>query len=193
MVSDTVGHNHEQRGVTMIRPRYTLTAAMIVMMLLFSPMSLTASKDPQNTHRVSGKITATDIHRAGIQVDETDDHHMTLTEGEGTNDSTGKSGFMDGAQVAVFGTSDHFGGTGTGRGYARMSLDGDTVFLKHEGSFTSTMLSDEKLKRTMKGSFSFAKGSGRFKNISGTGTYKGNYISKKIYVIEWKGEYMIKK
>ena len=177
----------------MIRPRYILTAAMIVMVLLFSPMSSTASKDPEKTHRVSGKITATDIHQAGIHVDETDDHHMTLSEGEGTNDSTGKSKFMDRAQVAVFGTSDHFGGTGTGRGYARMSLEGDRVFLKHEGNFTTTKLSDEKWTRTLKGTFSFAKGTGRYKNISGTGTYKGNYISKSIYVIEWEGEYTIKK
>jgi hypothetical protein len=146
----------------------------------------------QKKTKFSGTITATDIHNAGIHVDDIEDHHITLTEGEGTNVSTGEHKFMDGAAIGIFGTSDHIKGTGTGRGYAKMSLGDDAVYLQYEGSITTTLLSNGKPFSGFKGTFSFIKGNGPFVNIQGSGTYIGEYISRTIYVVEWEGEYIIK-
>jgi hypothetical protein len=45
----------------------------------------------------------------------------------------------------------------------------------------------------MEGTFSYTKGTALFENIQGGGTYKGKYISEKTYIVEWEGEYFIKK
>jgi len=73
------------------------------------------------------------------------------------------------------GMADHINGTGVGQGYAKIMLGKDTVYLKHE-----------------EGTFFFYQGKGRFKNIQGTGTYQGRYISQTIYTLEWEGDYRIK-
>ena len=167
-------------------------AVLIGIVSVFT-LGITHSIADQPKTKFSGMITATDIHNAGIHVDDIEDHHITLTEGEGTNVSTGEQKFMDEAEVGIFGTSDHIKGTGTGRGYAKMSLGDDVVFLKHEGTVTTTPSSKGNRNTTFEGIFSFTKGSGQYKNIRGSGTYKGKYISKRIYTVKWEGEYFIKK
>ena len=143
--------------------------------------------------KVSGMITATAIHSAGVHIDDVEGHNLTLEEGEGTNKSTGEQEFLHGAQVTFFGTSDHVMGNGTGRGYAKLALGDDAVFLKHEGTVETRPPTKGIRNTTFKGTFSFYKGTGRYKNIQGSGTYKGRYISKTIYIAEWEGEYITKK
>ena len=35
-------------------------------------------------------------------------------------------------------------------------------------------------------------GSGAYKGVQGTGTFKGKFISNNVYIFDWQGEYSIK-
>ena len=159
-------------------------------------LGLTAYSTPslakEKQFKVAGIMTATTFHSAVIHMDDQEGHNLSLEEGEGTNKSTGEHSFLDGAQVMIMGMADHVNGTGVGKGYAKMMLGKDAVYLKHEG-IVSTKPPKQGLRNTkFEGTFSFYQGTGQFKNIQGTGTYQGRYISRTIYILEWEGEYRIK-
>jgi len=177
----------------MTRTRTKQSIAITIFIAFTWALALTASLAEQKKFKVSGVITAAEIHSAGVHIDDLEGHNMTLEEGEGTNKNTGVHEFMDGAPVTVFGSSDHVMGNGTGHGYAKLSMGDDAVFMKHEGTVEAKPPTQGIRNTTFKGTFSFYKGLGRYKNIQGTGTYRGRYISKRIYTAEWEGEYLIAK
>ena len=47
--------------------------------------------------------------------------------------------------------------------------------------------------KTVKGSYTYTKGTGKFENIQGGGTYKGGFLGKGIVFVDVEGEYVIKK
>ena len=64
---------------------------------------------------------------------------------------------------------------------------------KAEGKTTTILSPEGKPITTFEGIISFIKGTGKYKNIQGSGTYKGKLVSSVIIVNEWEGEYFIKK
>ena len=181
-------------GVIIMKPTKTKLSIAITIFIAFTwVLASTASLAEQKRFKVSGVITAAEIHSAGVHIDDLEGHNMTLEEGEGTNKSTGAHEIMDGAPVTVFGTSDHVMGNGTGYGYAKLSMGDDVIFMKHEGTVETKAPTQGIRNTTFKGTFSFYKGLGRYKNIQGTGTYRGQYISNRIYTVEWEGQYLIAK
>ena len=46
---------------------------------------------------------------------------------------------------------------------------------------------------TFEGTWSFAKGTGKWENVQGNGTYKGKFIGPGIFAHDLEGEYFIKK
>jgi hypothetical protein len=48
-------------------------------------------------------------------------------------------------------------------------------------------------KITFNGPYSYAKGTGKYENIQGGGTFSGGYIGKGILFTDVEGEYFIKK
>ena len=75
----------------------------------------------------------------------------------------------------------------------KLTKKDDTVFAKWKGSVMTTLSAEGTPVTTFEGSFSYIKGTGHFENIHGGGTYKGRFISKTIYTVEWEGEYFIEK
>ena len=142
--------------------------------------------------KVAGIITAATSHASGIHIDDQEGHNLTLEEGEGTHKSTGEHSILDGARVTLMGMADHVKGNGVGQGYAKIMLGKDIVYLKHEGKVSTKPPKQGIRNTTFEGTFSFYQGAGRFKNIQGTGTYQGRYISHTIYTLEWEGVYRIK-
>ncbi len=152
-----------------------------------------ATLPAQQKIKVSGKHTLAYTPGVTINVGDTEDHIISLMEFEGTNVSTGKDKFMDGALDVGMTFADLVKGSGPHKGYGKMSLNGDAIFWKHQGKAATTLSPEAKPVTTIEGSFTWIKGTGKYENIQGSGTYKGKYISKTIVIVEWEGEYFIKK
>jgi len=146
----------------------------------------------QKKFKIAGKITAAYTVREVVEVGDTEGHSLYLLKNEGFNESTGEHKFMDGAEVVWFGIADYIQGNGAHTVYTKMSLNDNVVYAKAEGKTTTILSPEGKPVTTFEGTMSFTKGTGKYKNIQGSSTYKGKLVSSVIIVNEWEGEYFIK-
>lgn len=75
----------------------------------------------------------------------------------------------------------------------RRGKDGNVFFSKWQGKVSTTQSPEGKPIMKWEGTFSYVKGTGKWENIQGGGTYKGGFIARGIYVNHVEGEYFIKK
>ncbi len=165
---------------------------LFISLVLIFTLGVTTSIAQQKI-KVAGKHTLAYIKQNTINVGDTEDHIISLNEFEGFNVSTGEEKFMDGAQDVGMDFVDLVMGNGTGQGYGNFSLNGDIIFWKHQGNTTTTISPEGKPVTTFEGSWTYTKGTGKYENIQGSGTFKGKLMSRTIFIIEWEGEYFIKK
>ena len=91
----------------------------------------------------------------------------------------------DGKFVRYFTTrNDLIKGNGTLSGYGKYVevKDGDAIFVKFDGSVSTIKSPEGKLKITFKGPYSYTKGTGKYENIQGGGTFSGGYIGEGILI-----------
>ena len=124
-----------------------------------------------------------------MNVDDTKGHHLALVEIQAVDVVTGDHFVGKSLSDGIM------GGTGTAKGYLKViDKDGDVRFIKHEGKLTTTLSPEDKpIGITTEGTFSFTKGTGKWENIHGGGTWKGKFITLEILTYDWEGEYFIKK
>jgi hypothetical protein len=123
-----------------------------------------------------------------FEVGDTEGHYIGILQNKGVT--------SDGKFVRYFTTrSDLIKGNGTLSGYGKYVevKDGDAYFVKFDGSVSTTKSPEGKLKITFNGPYSYAKGTGKYENIQGGGTFSGGYIGKGIMSVDVEGEYFIKK
>ena len=78
-------------------------------------------------------------------------------------------------------------GSGPQRGYFHnVRADGDQDWGSFEGKITT---SGEQV--TLEGAWRFIDGTGKFRGISGSGTYKGRMTSPTDMATDWTGEYQL--
>ena len=106
--------------------RAIVLAVSLALIFALGVMTSTAGEKT----KVSGKMTAAFTKQEKAIVGDTEGHVIGLNESEGTNVSTGKHKFMDGAQLVLMGSSDLVKGTGTEQGYGKFTQNGDAVFFK---------------------------------------------------------------
>ncbi len=165
---------------------------LFISLVLIFALGVTTSIAQQKI-KVSGKHTLAYIKQNKINVGDIEDHIVFLSEFEGSNVSTGEKKLMDGALDVGMTFADIVKGNGPHQGYGKMSMNGDVIFWKHQGKTVTTLSPEGKPVTTLEGSYTWTKGAGKYENIQGSGTYKGKTISKTISIIEWEGEYFIKK
>jgi hypothetical protein len=141
--------------------------------------------------KVSGKQTCAYNKLERTDVGDIDGHIVSFMVAEGVNVSTGDAKFFNGAQIVSIINSDIVYFNGLFQGYTKFTDKGDSIFSKFEGRITNTLSGEGNYVQSMEGTFSFIKGTGEFENIQGSGSFKGRYLSKIIYVNEWEGEYWI--
>ena len=123
-----------------------------------------------------------------FEVGDTEGHFISILQNKGVS--------SDGKFVRYFTTrSDLIKGNGTLSGYGQYVevKDGDAIFLKFDGSVSTIKSPEGKLKITFKGPYSYTKGTGKYENIQGGGTFSGGYIGEGIMYVDVEGEYSIKK
>jgi hypothetical protein len=113
---------------------------------------------------------------------------LLLTQSSGTNRNTGKSAYMDGAQVTNREIADLTQGNGPHQGYITEILGADTSVARFQGKVTTTLGPDQKPVTRFEGSWSKIKGTGQYEGVTGAGSYKGRMISPTEYTVEWSGE-----
>ena len=124
-----------------------------------------------------------------FKVDDIEGHALNLYETRGVGvGSTGENAFISKGQ------SDLVKGNGTHQGYYKNTdKDGDVFFSKWQGKVSTTQSPEGKPIMKWEGTFSYVKGTGKWENIQGGGTYKGGFIARGIYVNYVEGEYVIQK
>ena len=165
---------------------------LFISLVLIFALGVTTSIAQQKT-KIAGKHTFAYTKQNTINVGDIEGHIIMLNEFEGINVSTGKNKFMDGAQDVGMGFYDLVMGNGPNQGYGNFSLNGDVIFWKYQGNTATTISPEGKPVTTLEGSWTYTKGTGKYENIQGSGSYKGKLISRTIFIIEWEGEYFIKK
>jgi hypothetical protein len=84
--------------------------------------------------------------------------------------------------------ADQVAGTGTQRGYVRrLFKNGDTDYGSYEGTQKTTVKEDASWETTWEGTYKMTGGTGKFKNIKGSGTYRGKATAEGAST-EWEGE-----
>jgi len=123
-----------------------------------------------------------------FKIDDTEGHFVTINENRGVT--------SDGKFTRYFTSkSDLIKGNGSLSGYGKYVeiKDGDAYFVKFQGPVSTTKSPEGKLKISFKGTYSYTKGTGKFENIQGGGTFTGRYIGKGILSVDVEGESFIKK
>ncbi len=164
-----------------------LFVSIIVIFFVLTPLIA------QEKMKVSGKMTLAVTKQEMVDIGDTEDHTMALSIFEGTNFSTSTHKFMDGAHATNISFNDLIKGSGPHQAYVTVAQKDNAVIAKCEGKSRTTPSPDGTVIVSFDGTFTYVGGKGSYENIQGKGTYKGKYISKNIYTVEWEGEYFIKK
>ena len=172
-------------------PKTSKTISLVICVALILVFS-TASSQAQQATAISGKISAVYTLEEQIAIGDAEGHFVSLAKSEGTNTNTGKQDFMGGAKVFNTAFSDVIKGNGNHHGYVVFAKSSDTTIAKWQGMVTTTSISEDKSVTQMEGTFTYIYGTGKYKGISGSGTYKGSFTSKSEYSAEWKSEYILK-
>jgi len=152
-----------------------------------------AQSTAQEKIKVAGKLVAAVTESDALKIGDTEGHGFLMSKSEGMNTSTGKNSFMDGALIVNYNWADLIKGNGPHQGYIILSSEAGSGVAQWSGKVKTAMSPGNAPVTTMEGTYTYTKGTGRFENIQGGGTYKGRYISEKAYVVEWEGEYSIQK
>ena len=138
--------------------------------------------------QVSGVFSMKVGQQQALSVASPADPVLLLTQSTGTNRSTGKVAYMDGAQVINREIADLTQGNGPHQGYTTEIQGTDTSVARWQGKVVTTLGPDQKPVTRFAGSWSKVKGTGRYEGISGAGSYQGRMTSPTEYTIEWRGE-----
>jgi hypothetical protein len=113
---------------------------------------------------------------------------LLLTQSSGTNRSTGKTPYMNGAQVINREIADLTQGNGEHQGYITETQGADTSVTRWQGKVTTTLGPDNKPLTSFAGTWAKLGGTGRYTEVTGAGTYKGRMSSPTEYTVDWTGE-----
>lgn len=138
--------------------------------------------------RISGVFTMQVGQQQALPVAGPTDPILLLTQSAGTNRSTGKSPYMDGAKVINREIADLTQGNGPHQGYITETHGSDTTVTRWQGKVTTKLGPDQKPVTTFAGSWSKLDGTGQYEGVTGAGSYTGRMTSPTEYTIEWTGE-----
>lgn len=157
-----------------------LLISLVAIFLLTVTMSLAQEKI-----KINGKRFGTSKAEP-IKVDDIESHTLSTSVAKGV-DVINDSIFIS------WSTADLVKGNGTHQGYGKgIEKDGDVYFNTFQGRISTTMSPQGKPLVTFEGTWSLIKGTGKWENVQGSGTYKGRYIGPGIFTYDWQGEYFIK-
>jgi hypothetical protein len=158
---------------------------LIISLAMIFALGLTSSLAQEKT-KFAGKrygvMTKTEV----IKLDDTEGHMLILSESKGIDVANGE-------QFVSSGFADFVKGNGPQWGYSKTITPDGVTFSTSKMKVTTTLSPQGKPIATFEGTFSFTRGTGKYENIQGGGTFKGKMLGPDIYMFDWEGEYSIKK
>ncbi len=118
---------------------------------------------------------------------------MSLYQFEGNNTSTGKSKFLDAARSSNCIFTDFIERNGPIEGYGELRDKEGSALLRWDGYMITVQSPDGKPTHRVEGSFRILKGTGKFANIEGIGSFQGKMSAWTVFIIDWEGEYSLRK
>jgi hypothetical protein len=135
--------------------------------------------------KVSGSFSGNVNWQATASMPDRENHALGLVEIGGTQTSTDAQ--WQGAAITYWGTADLVDGSGIQRGYfLNVHADGGRDYGSFEGKITTA---GEQV--TLGGTWQYSGGTGKFKGITGHGTYHGRMVSPTAAQVDWQGEYQL--
>jgi hypothetical protein len=168
----------------MLKLRSPATLAALSLVLVTESL---ASQAPGLRVKVGGTYSASYARQFGAEIGDVEGHTLSIGQARGTNRSTGETGYMDGAQLRMIQTEDLTRGTGTAEGYSSLVSGADTAWLKSAGRVTTIASAEKGVLITFEGTWTVVKATGKYQGRTGSGTYRGRFISPIEYVVEWEG------
>ena len=134
---------------------------------------------------ISGSFSGRATSQATISLPDIPDHAMNLMEVTGLQKSSDEK--WNEARITYWGAADLIAGNGPQRGYfVNEHPDGDRDFGTFEGKIATAGG-----QVTIEGNWKYAGGTGKFKGITGGGTYKGQATSPVELENSWEGTYQL--
>ncbi len=167
------------------------SSIVFALAILGTPVITAATLDTLPTRegaRISGVFSMKVGQQHALPVASPADPVLVLTQSSGTNRSTGKVAYMDGAQVINREIANLTQGNGAHQGYLTEIQGADTSVTSWEGKVITTLGPDQKPLTRFEGSWSKIEGTGRYEGVTGAGSYQGRMTSPTEYTVEWSGE-----
>ena len=162
-----------------------LVLTTLALILTFGVTTSTAQEKINMKAKYYGVFTKSEQ----MKPDDTEGHTMSFYESKGAG--TGSNGEFTNFNQ---GTSDLVKGNGTHHGYYKATdKNGHVYFSKWQGKVTTTKSPEGRPIMKFGGTWSLIRGTGKWKNAQGGGTYKGWFIGQGIFVNTTEGEVTIKK
>jgi hypothetical protein len=134
---------------------------------------------PECSGSFSGRATS----QMTISLPDAFNHDLSLLEVRGVQKSTDQH--WDNAKITYWGTADLIAGNGPQRGYfVNEHADGDRDFGTFEGKIITTGG-----EIAIDGNWKYTGGTGKFRGLTGGGTYKGRMTSPTEVENTWQGGY----
>jgi hypothetical protein len=168
--------------------RYSLACAILALGVPALTAATLGNEPVRERLQISGVFSMKVSQQQALPVATPADPVLLLTQSSGTNRNTGKSAYMDGAQVINREIADLTQGNGPHQGYITEILGADTTVTRWQGKVTTTLGPDQKPVTGFEGSWSKIKGTGQYQGVTGAGSYKGRMTSPTEYTVEWSGE-----
>ena len=166
------------------KSKLLLILTTLALILAFGVTTSTAQEKVKMESKYYGVFTKFDQ----MKPDDTEGHTMSFYEAKGAG--TGSNG-----DFTFFnqGTSDLVKGNGPHHGYFKATGKNGHYFSKWQGNVTTTKSPEGKPIMKFEGTWSLIKGTGKWENAQGGGTYKGWFIGQGIFINTTEGEATLKK
>jgi hypothetical protein len=168
--------------------RFSLACALVALGVPAMTAATLETAPLRESVRISGVFTMQVGQQQALPVAGPADPILLLTQSSGTNRSTGKSPYMDGARVINREIADLTQGNGSHQGYLTDIHGSDTTVTRWQGKVTTKLGPDQKPVTAFAGTWSKVAGTGRYEGVTGTGSYTGRMTSPTAYTVEWTGE-----
>jgi hypothetical protein len=123
-----------------------------------------------------------------VSIGDAPGHVLISNRATGTNQSSGRDKYMERATVVNTEIADLAQGNGNHQGYTIFSSGGDSTVNKWTGKVRTILGPDKQPVTSFEGSWSKVRGTGRYADVTGQGTYRGRMTGQNTYQVEWTGE-----
>jgi hypothetical protein len=168
--------------------RFRTLSALAAASLPLAAVALLGGSAGPVPFRIAGTFEVKYAEQHPLPVNDAAGHALVLARARGVNRSTGPTRYMDKSAVTNVEFADLTQGNGPQQGYISMSQGGDTTISKWSGKVTTTLSPDKTPITTFEGSWTKVHGTGRYRGVTGKGSYKGRFTSQTEYTVEWSGE-----